>query len=422
MDLSDKRLLLLGGSLWKEAIAAFAKEHNITLVATGRDRDAGIFEIADEGYEVDSTDAVNMKKLITEKKIDGVYMGGSEPVISAACQYLQELGMPCYCTKEQWEYLQNKGNFKELCMEFGLPVVPRYAVTEENLADVPQESYPVITKPADGCGSSGFSVCTNVEELRRGYEKAKADSATGTVIVEKFVKNEGVVVFLTFSNGKLHFSGLENKYPVRYEKEGSYVAGLLTLESELTEQFRKLFEDKLSVMLKSIGIQEGPVWIEVFHDNGNFYFNEVGYRYGGTVSAYPVDYFYGINQVAADIYYALTGESKITGHTSLIPVNIPRKKFYAVYPIHLNAGKICSVHGLETLLALENVVVIPIAKGIGSVIYQTGSFSQAYALVHLLYENKQELKDTLEKIHELLVVKDEHGNNMVHKMLDFDRI
>jgi phosphoribosylamine-glycine ligase len=125
-NLANKRLLLLGGSLWKKAIQDFAQEQGIILIATGNNHNAGIFEIADECYDVDSTNTEAMKQLIREKRIDGVYMGGSESVISTACGYLQELGLPCYCTREQWEYLQNKEHFKRLCIEYGLPVVPKY--------------------------------------------------------------------------------------------------------------------------------------------------------------------------------------------------------------------------------------------------------------------------------------------------------
>lgn len=75
-NLKGKRLLLLGGSMWKDAISDFAKENEIVLIATGNNRNAGIFEIADECYDVDSTDSHGMKCLILEKKIDGVYMGG----------------------------------------------------------------------------------------------------------------------------------------------------------------------------------------------------------------------------------------------------------------------------------------------------------------------------------------------------------
>ena len=315
-NLANKRLLLLGGSLWKKAIQDFAQEQGIILIATGNNHNAGIFEIADECYDVDSTNTEAMKQLIREKRIDGVYMGGSESVISTACGYLQELGLPCYCTREQWEYLQNKEHFKRLCIEYGLPVVPKYDYELENpKRNIPDSAFPVITKPTDGCGSSGFSVCRNSEELRKGYAIARQASPTGSVIVEKFVKNDGVVVFYTFSNGKMYFSGLEDKYPVKYQKQGSYVGGLFVFESKLTQEFRLHFDEKIAEMFQSIGIREGSVWIEVFHDGENYYFNEVGFRYGGSVSIYPVDYFYQINQVAADIHYALTGESLISQHT-----------------------------------------------------------------------------------------------------------
>ena len=117
--------------------------------------------------------------------------------------------------------MQNKIQFKHLLIENGLPVTPRYDIRSlsdiDSIAD--EIRFPVMTKSTDGCGSNGFSVCHNIEELKAGYKHASATSASGSVIiVEKFVKNDGVIVFYTFSNGKMHFSGLEDKYPVRYEE------------------------------------------------------------------------------------------------------------------------------------------------------------------------------------------------------------
>src|SRR5699024_5996940 len=141
------------------------------------------------------TNAELMKKLIIDHDIDGVYMGGSEPVIASACQYLNELDMPCYCTKEQWDYLQNKEKFKELCISYDLPVARKYNITSDDLLnDTIDVQFPVITKPSDGSGSNGFSVANNISELKEGYQKAKSISVSGTVIVEEFVKNDGIVV------------------------------------------------------------------------------------------------------------------------------------------------------------------------------------------------------------------------------------
>lgn len=421
-ELNGKRLLILGGSLWKEAIRDFAIENGITLIATGNDQTAGIFEIADEKFSVNSTDAEAMKKLIRDARIDGVYMGGSEAVISAACQYINDLGMPCYCTHEQWEYLQNKKNFKELCIRHGLPVVKRYTAAEDIENSVPIADYPVITKPTDGCGSSGFSVCRNPEELKAGYRIAAKESPTGSVIIEKFVPNDGVVVFYTVSGGKLLFSGLEDKYPVRYEKQGSYVGGLFICESDLADSFRAQFEHRIETMIQSIGIREGSFWIEVFHHGDEFFFNEVGFRYGGSASIYFVDYVHGINQVAADIYYALTGKSKTDSFTSLIPERIPRKRFYAVYPLYCGAGTIAQVTGAEEIRKMPNMVTFPVIHGEGSHIADTGSFSQVVALAHFVFDTENELKETIEAVHRRVKFFAEDGSDLTIRMLKLDKL
>lgn len=425
-ELTGKRLLLLGGGLWKEVIKEYAEKNGIVLIATGNDISSGIFQIADEGYLVDSTDAEAMKKLIVEKKIDGVYMGGSETVISVACKYLNEMGLHCYCTKEQWDFLENKANFKELCIKHGLPVAKSYSIDEEDIDTSSQSiDYPVITKPQDGCGSNGFSVCGNASELKRGYEIAKAASPSGSVICEKFVKNSGVVVIYTFSDGEMFFSGLEDKFPVRYEEQGSYVVGSLIFESNLIKEFREKFEDKLRTVFNTIGIKEGSLWIEVFHNDGQYYFNEVGYRYGGSVTIYPVDYYYQINQVGADINYALLGKSGVSDrlyYTPVVPSCLNRKKKYCVYCLHLAPGLISNVMGIKEILDNANVVAIPTLKVVGNRILSTGSFSQVYASVHFVFDTTDELRTMIEEVHKTIKVLDENGNNMVRKMVNISDV
>lgn len=419
-NLDNKRLLVLGGSIWKDAIKQIADANNLTIISAGL-FPAGTDDIADEVYRIDTIDENVMIPFIKDKRIDGVYLGGSELIISGACGYINKLSLPCYCTKKQWEFLQNKANFKQLCLNSGLPVVPQFAIDPENITgSVPADAYPVITKPTDGCGSNGFSVCRNADELVSGYKKAADDSPTQSVICEKFVKNTGVVVFYTFSNGKVIFSGLEDKYPVKFEKHGSYVGGLFTFESKFTKEYRERFDTGVEKMFQSIGITEGSAWIEVFHDGDNYYFNEVGFRYGGSISIYPVDYLTGINQVAADIYYALTGESYPYGHTSLIPDSIEKGLNYAVYPVYAGEGTISEVKGLNELGG--NVVFRTLTKPVGYKIEDWGSFNQNVAIVQFVYKDKEDLRNSLNRIHEYLQILDENGKNMIIRMLDVDKI
>ena len=408
--------MILGGSLWKGAIKQFCEEYGVKIIAAGNDPSSGMCDIADEYYNVNSTDSVAMKELIIEKKIDGVYLGGNEPVISAACQYVNELGLPCYCTKKQWDALQNKSCFKDLCVQFELPVTRRFDIDLVSDSD-----YPVITKPADGCGSRGFSVCRNRTELNKAYAFAQECSPTRTAIIEQFVPNDGIVVYYTVSNGKLIFSAMADKFPVVFEPYGTYVGGFFEYQSEQKNEFSKLFKEKLQRLVDYLGIREGNFWVEVFHSESRYYFNEAGFRYGGEGSPYPVNYFSGINQVATDIYYSLSGKSKIKGFIELYGDNIQKKSKYGIYPVFLKPGKIKSITGCEELLDDGNILNILHMKKEENTIPENGSFNQVVLLIHFVFHDNDELERIIAGIHRHLKVKDENNQNMIIQLFDIDR-
>lgn len=421
-DIRGKRLLLLGSTVWKDLIKSFADYYGVRLYFAGL-YPAPLDDIVEEYYRIDTTDPEVMIPFVKEHKFDGVYMGGSEFIVSHACVWINQLGLPCYCEKEQWDILQDKSRFKDLCIEHGLPVVPKYTINPQDIANsVPKNEYPVITKPTDGSGSNGFSVCHNAEELEHGYRIAADCSPTGSVICEKFVNNNGLVVFFTFSNGRMNFIMTEDKTPVKYEKQGSYVAGLFTCPSKYEERFKALYEEKLSNLFKAIGIKEGTIWIEIFKDGDYFYFNEVGYRYGGSFSFYSVDYISNVNQFFADLYYATTGDSQLYGFKSLIPENVPRGKSYCIYPIHCNAGKICKEEGMEAIQKQfgQDLVFVPHQKVVGDTIADTGSFGQVNSLFHFVYDGVEDLKEKLLYIQHTYKVLDENNENMILNKLNVD--
>lgn len=418
-NLLGKRLLVLGGSYCKDAIKKFSLEHGVELVAAGNDPTAEISLIADEYHNINTTDYDAMKQFIAQAKIDGVYLGSSEPVIGKAVSYVAECGFPCYCTKEQWTTIQNKAKLKELFIKFDIPVVPRYEISYDEIDALASGiDFPVITKPADGCGSSGFTVCYNAEDLKKGYLLAAENSASGEVMIEKYVNNQGVVAFFSFSNGKMLFLGMEDKYPRIYQEGGSYVAGLLVFESRFTQEVKAKFGDRLEKLFSHLGLKEGTVWIEIFHDKDNYYFNEAGYRYGGSATVYPIDYLYGVNQVYADMYFSLTGESKLFGHSTLLPEGTPKKKHYCIYPVYVKCGTIKSIQGIESLEQSEAVVKTVVTKHAGDFVKHTGGFSQNLALIHFLCDDAAELNDTIKLIHSTLKVTNENGEDMLTEPLD----
>ena len=64
--------MILGGSIWRQAIKEFAKQNGIVLISAGL-YPAGTDEIADEVYRIDTTDVELMKPFIKEQLCNYIY-------------------------------------------------------------------------------------------------------------------------------------------------------------------------------------------------------------------------------------------------------------------------------------------------------------------------------------------------------------
>lgn len=412
-ELYGKRLLVLGGSAWGDIIKAFAKENQITIVTAGNNPKSQLAKMG-EYHNIDSTDHEAMKKFIREYKIDGVYFGGEEAVIRHAIQYLAELQMPCYCTKEQWDALMNKRSFKELCQKFDIPVAPKYNYTMGAPCDF---DFPVIVKPADGCASVGITICESEAQLSAAFKFAYENSPGHEVLIEKLVNNSGMDVFFQITGGEAEWCALGDKYPVRFQEGAGSVAGARVLPSKYTDEFRTRFEDKLKRLFKHLGLYQGLIWMEVFHDGDNYYFNEVGYRPNGSLSIIGIDYLCGINTVAADIYYALTGKSMAHGFTSLILKEVSHsKKKVCEYWVACNAGTIGLINGIKELREYPSILAVFPKYSEGSVIPHTNGFAQNFCVIHFTYDIPDEMRETVRFIKETIEVRNKFGEDMIiHK-------
>lgn len=407
----SKNLLLLGGGSWYKEIEKIAKKYSITLHALGNGK-SPIFRISNKVKILENVDEFEIKSYIKKNKIDGVYMGGNEKLIYEVSDVLRDLGLPVYYTKNQLDNLHNKLNFKELCQSFNLPVVKKYDAGCYNSLSFC--NYPVITKPVDGSGSSGFSICNNRKELEDGIRKAKNSSISKEVIVEDYVNNSSIVVFYDINNGNIECVGIEDKQSIQYKNQQSFVARLLTFQSKYKNQFIESYDKQVKEMIQYLDVRHGTIWMEVFCDGNQFFFNEAGYRFGGTMSFFPINYLTGINQVEKEILFALTGSSYVSDPTYMFERQLQPYQKYSIYCLHCDSGKITDIAGLDQLENTKNIVKVILFKNVGDVINDTGTYNQVFGVVHFIHEDEKELNGIIKTIHNILKI-NSNGINLLKK-------
>lgn len=418
MNLSGKRLLLLGGSNSTEDIVRFAENNGVTLIATAHPR-YGITplkQIAHESYDVNAIDEAGLIRLIREKHIDGIFPGNNEDIMPHAIAAAEACGLPFYCDGAMWDCCANKAKFKQMCRENGIPVAKTYdpaATTPEDIA------YPVVVKPADSYGSQGFSICRTPADLLPAIERATPFSRSETVLIEEFVPYDAAIIHYTLSNGEVLFCGISDKKSMLLSAGRGSVMALQEFPSSSTRAYLDTLDETVKNMFRRAGMHDGPVWIEAFNDNGRFIFNEMGYRFGGSMTYHPIRYFYGIDQLEFMLRYALGDTPDLAANTSLIRQDRPAGKRYCIMPLHTRPGTISSIRGEELVTAMPEVYAyVPIHQE-GDIIHASATVQQVFCYLHLLYDDTAALAETVARICSSLRVIGQDGEDLLFQLYSF---
>lgn len=366
--------------------------------------------ISDENWNISTADVDLIVSKIRENKIDGVYTGVHEFNIEKMIEICEKAQLPCFCTIEQWKALNNKKFFKDLCRKNGIPVAKEYDATSKSLwDDIKESDFPVIVKPVDGSGSRGFSICNNVEELRQGIEKASKHSSSDGVLIEQYMNyRDSAIINYTIVDGKIYFCGISDKKSKKVFDFGAPVMAVQYYPSIYANEYLINLDEKVKKMFLSFGLKNGVIWIEAFCNDGKFTFNEMGYRFGGSLTYFPVKFLYGIDQLDLQLQFALNGKyEKIDSYGN------KTNGIYSILPIHVKEGVIEKIEGFEKLEKRKETVKVVYVHHEKERIENWGSAQQVFAYLHFHCSNMEETKKLLSSVLDELAVYDEKGNNML---------
>lgn len=412
-----KKLLVLGGKpIGSCEIVNYAKNNNIyTIVADYLPpEESKAKQLADEHWEISTADLEQLEKKAREAKIDGILTGVHGFNIMKMAQLAARMSLPCYCTVEQREIVSDKKSFKELCVKNGIRVSREYSLNPLT-DDISEVEFPVIVKPADNGGSIGFSKCNNIDELKLGYEKALKNSPKGSVLIEEFIPYDSSIIHYTVINREIYFSGISDKISKKLNEDGSSVMALQLFPSKNIKEYLENMSEKVNSLFEDLNIENGPIWIEAFNNNGEFIFNEMGFRFGGSLTYYPVKYFYGFDQLKEMVHYSL-GLSIERNKNK----NIVNNKYsnYCILPIHIKAGTVHKVCGEDIIKDRDYIEAIVRVHYKGDIIENWGTAQQVFCYLHIKYNNIDELKKNMNFIKENYAVFDENENQMLFYLID----
>lgn len=420
-----KKLLVLGSNTSAVDIVRYAKKNGAyTIVADYYSKEKSTAkQIADESILVSTAELDKLGEIIKERHIDGVLAGISEFNLLNALTLSERYNLPFYCTREQWEKIENKDKFRELCIISGVPCPKTYFVG----SDIPKNlwseiRYPVVVKPIDSNSSLGVHICLNEDELKMYYEDALQKSLKGRIIVEEFVEGCEFTAHYTICNGRVSLSCVDNRYPVaNHEGRVTTIPIARIYPSTFTEEYMTKVNDSMEKLCRNLGCKNSIVFVQGIYNKalGKFWIFEAGLRCAGEAPYRFIRKVNGNNFIEILVQHALLGHAQFD-YEKEDP--FLKGKCCGIVSFVAKGGIVGSIKGLqEAVNATASVVEYENRYPEGSLTPDGDTLRQLMIRFVMICESREQMARDIRYLNENIEVRNQQGEEMVLK-LDPERI
>lgn len=412
--MEQKKLLILGGASVHVKVVEAAKRMGLYTIVTDYLTDSPAKQIADKSYLFNIYDVDEIVQMCKEEGVCGVISTHLDPCQRPYQQICEKLGLPCFGDSRQVFQMTDKHAFKKMCRENGVDVIEEY--TEEDIA-LDRVPYPIFVKPVDSRGSRGQSVCYDKAAALKAVEFARKESSNGDILIEKYMAGaEEVQITYFFVNGEPHLVRTVDSYRGQEQYQLEKVVICALSPSKHTREYLGGAHKNVVAMLKGLGIQNGPAFMQGFYDEGKFRFFDPGLRFPGVDYEQIFRQVFGIDLVELAIEFAMTGKICLE-HFPENSMDLAGNRAAVLFPV-ITEGTIDCIRGVQTLLDDLRVISYLHRHTEGETIPWSADVNQRLSEIDILCRNDEDLRKTIAWIWNTLDVRSTEGKQMLMPLED----
>ena len=416
---AGKTLLVLGSNVGSNDIVKYAKENGAEVLVADyfSPERSSAKRIADEHFLISTGDLESLEKLIQERKIHGVLAGIHEFNLLSAMELSQRLGLPFYCTRRQWDLIENKGEFRKMCEKHNVPHPQTYhtggKVSPETWEII---QYPAVIKPVDASSSMGVFICETEVEMKSHVEDARKESAIGEIIIEECVCGDEFTAHYTIANGRVSLASVDNRYPVALKEGATTIPIARVYPCLYLDEFMRQVNPSMLVLCADLELTDAILFIQGIYNSekNSFYVFEGGLRSAGEAPFRFISKINGINAMYVLVDHALSTPSDFASEKEDPTM---QGKCCGVISFVTTGGKVGTIEGLEEAVeATASVIEYESRYPVGSETPCGNTLHQLMIRFVMICDSREQMKNDIAYLNEHITVLDEHGNNMVLKM------
>lgn len=366
---------------------------------------------------VSTADILSLEGLVKERNVDGILAGISEFNLLKAMELSDTFGLPFYCTRAQWDAVENKENFRKMCVENGVPCPRTYymgeKISEEAWGGI---TFPAVIKPVDASASEGVYICRGVDEMRAMEDDARARSECGRIIVEEYVNGNEFTAHYTICDGEPTLSCIDNRYPASIHVGNVTTVPIARIyPSTFTDEYMSDVDSSMARLCRSLGLRDGVLFVQGIYARGSgFHIFEAGLRPAGEAAYRFLERINGVNFMHMIVEHALLGKNMTYRREREDPYM--HGKCCGVVSFAAKGGRVAAIKGMEKAVSdTGSVIEYENRYPVGSITPDGDTLHQLMLRFVMAADSREDLADDISHLNETVSVLDEEGNNMVVK-------
>lgn len=354
MAIETHRLVILG-----------SMDEFIDLVELARKR--GIYTIVCDGYEngpakahadksyledVRHTDAI--AGICRAEGADGIIASFSDLLAECMINIADAAGLPAYLKPEGEQYLREKPLMKQMFAELGVPS-PRYRkihlnTLEDDFADM---AFPCVIKPVNGYGSHGVFVANSLDEVKRRFSAAAAQSTFDYLMAEEYNDGREFNIMTWIVDGQAHIISIADREKIPFEEGEIPQVVRCAYPSPLTEKLQGEAAGIATKIANFVGLENGPLCIQAFYRDGEglAVCEAAGRIFGYEHELVTLGSGLSVEELLLDLVYdPEAAKEKVRAHSPLFPTHAAGLYF------HGHDGEVADTSAVDALGELPQVV------------------------------------------------------------------
>lgn len=415
MNLSGKRLLILGGNPETGVLVRAANAMGVITIVVDPNRDAPAKQDAARRYDVDGFDIEGIVAVARREQVDGVLVGVADILVASYQKVCEALGMPCYATPEAAAAFTVKDGFRDALERYGIPGTPSFTLDAAMRdADVAQLRYPLMLKPVDNGAGVGMVVCHNRSELERAVKIALQHSMRGAFLAERFMDCDDTLAYYTIKDGEILLSAMADRITTRAQEGTSLVCLAARYPSRHLAAYRATMHEPICDMIRALGVRNGVLNIQFWVEDGAFFAYDPGFRLQGEAPHIYLKHFNVFDHREMLVEFALTGSMGAFDLASRNDPTFGGRQACTLWFL-LKAGTIATIEGMDAVRADPSVTFVMQRFHAGETVTpaMVGTERQVLARVYVVADTEAELVTAIHRVNATLQVTDTIGADMM---------